>query len=147
MSFRPRSGPECVAKTLSALRPPSGPRSIVLDVRSPIGSAAVPGLCERARVLLAAGVVDVITCEVGGLTEPDAVAVDVLARLQLTARRLRRSIRLRHPRPELRDLLGLTGLCAEFPCAAGLRLQPDWQAEEREQVGIDEEVDPVDPPA
>jgi anti-anti-sigma regulatory factor len=134
-----------VKTTLSALRPPSGPRSIVLDVRNPIARAAVPALCERVRVLLAAGVVEVITCEVGGLTEPDTDAVDALARLQLTARRLGRSIRLRHPRPELRDLLGLTGLCTELPCGTGLRLDSQWQTEEREQVGVDEEVDPTDP--
>jgi ABC-type transporter Mla MlaB component len=131
---------------IDALRPPSGPRSIVLDVRTPIARAAVPALCERVRVLLAAGVVEVITCEVGGLTEPDAEAVDTLARLQLTARRLGRSIRLRHARPELRDLLGLTGLCTELPCGAGLRLEPQWQTEGREQVRIDEEVDRADPP-
>jgi STAS domain len=117
----------------------------VLDVRSPIARAAVPALCERVRVLLAAGVVEVITCEVGGLTEPDPDAVDALARLQLTARRLGRSIRLRHPRPELRDLLGLTGLCTELPCGAGLGLDPQGQTEQREEVRIDEEVDPTDP--
>ena len=118
----------------------------MLDVRSPIGRAAVPALCERVRVLLAAGVVEVITCEVGGLTEPGPVAVDTLARLQLTARRLGRSIRLRHPRPELRDLLGLTGLRTELPCGTGLRLESQGQTEEREQVRVDEEVDPDDPP-
>jgi ABC-type transporter Mla MlaB component len=132
---------------LSALRPPSTPRSIVLDVRSPVAHAAVPALCERVRVLLAAGVVEVITCEVGGLTHPDPGAVDALARLQLTARRLGRSIRLRHPRRELRDLLGLTGLCTALPCDAGLRLEPQWQPEGREQVRVDEEVDPADPAA
>jgi ABC-type transporter Mla MlaB component len=134
-----------MATTLSALRPPSGPRSIVLDVRGPIARAAVPALCERVRVLLAAGVVEVITCEVGGLTQPDPGAVDALARLQLTARRLGRSIRLRHPRRELRDLLGLTGLCTELPYGAGLRLEPQWLTEGQEQVRVDEEVDPADP--
>lgn len=117
----------------------------MLDVRSPIDRAAVPALCERVRVLLAAGVVEVITCEVGGLTGPDAGALDALARLQLTARRQGRSIRLRHPGPELRDLLGLTGMCAELPCGPGLRLEPQRQPEQREQVGVDEEVDPADP--
>lgn len=88
--------PEESTAPARALRPPSGPRSIVLDVRSPIAPAAVPALCERVRVLLTVGVVEVITCEVGGLTEPDPGAVDALARLQLTARRLGRSIRLRN---------------------------------------------------
>lgn len=132
---------------LRALRPPSGPRSIVLDVRGPVTPAAIAELCERVRVRLAMGDVDLVTCDVGELSDPDSVTVDALARLQLTARRQGRSIRLRHAPVKLQDLLVLTGLCAEFPCAAGLRLQPNRQAEEREQVGIDEEVDPVDPPA
>jgi hypothetical protein len=71
--------------------------------------------------------------------------VDALARLQLTARRLGRSIRLRHCRARLQDLLVLTGLCEELPRAGDL-LRVQGQAEEREQVGVDEEIDPADPP-
>jgi ABC-type transporter Mla MlaB component len=133
--------------TLSALRPPSGPRSIVLDVRSPIAPGVARVLCERVQALLAAGVVEVITCEVRDLTEPDVRALDALARLQLTARRLGRSIRLRHPRPELRDLLDLTGLYAAVPCGPGLRLWTQRQTEDRKEVRVDEEVDPADPSA
>jgi ABC-type transporter Mla MlaB component len=116
-----------------------------LDVREPITPAAISELRDRVRVLLGVGDVEVVTCDVGELADPDSVTVDALARLQLTARRLGRSIRLRHARKELQDLLVLTGLCAELPCATGLRLQPSPQAEEREQVGVDEEVDPADP--
>jgi anti-anti-sigma regulatory factor len=132
--------------SVHALRPPSGPRSIVLDVGGPIARTAVPGLCERVRVLLAGRDVDVVTCEIGGLTNLDAVAVDALARLQLTARRLGRSIRLRHVRPDVQDLLALTGLCEQLPCGGGLRVEPHRQIEQREQVRVDEEVDPADPP-
>ena len=130
--------------TLERLRPPRGPRSIVLDVRGPIGRAAVPGLLERVRLLLATGDVDLVTCEVGGLAEPDSVAVDALARMQLAARRMGRSIRLRHVRAKLQDLLQLTGLCEEVPCSGDLR-ESARQAEEREQVRVDEEVDSADP--
>jgi ABC-type transporter Mla MlaB component len=109
---------------LEALRPPSGPRTVVLDVRGPITRAGIPGLCERVRVLLAAGGIDVVTCEVGAIADPDVVTVDALARLQLTARQLGRSIRLRHARAELQDLLVLTGLDAALPLCAGLPLEP-----------------------
>lgn len=50
-----------------------------------------------------------IVCDVGDLAA-DAVAVDTLARLQVTARRLGLEIRLCHASSELRDLLAFVGL-------------------------------------
>jgi hypothetical protein len=129
---------------MEELRPPLGPRTIILDLRESVARAAVPDLCERLRLLLVVGEVDLVTVEVGGLARPDHVAVDALARLQLTARRLGSSIRLRHARARLRHLLVLTGLSEQLPeCAdlPGTRRQP----EEREQAWFDEEVDPSDP--
>jgi ABC-type transporter Mla MlaB component len=130
---------------LEGLRPPSGPRTIVLDVCEPIARAAVPDLCEHLRLLLANRDVDLVTCEVGGLVNPDVGAVGALARLQLTARRSGRAIRLRNAPVELRDLLALTGLRKELPVCPGLLAQPLRQPEQREEVRIDEEVDPTDP--
>lgn len=129
---------------MEELRPPLGPRTIILDLRGPIARAAVPGLCERVRVLLAGGDVDLVTVEVGGLARPDHVAIDALARLQLTARRRGRSIRLRHVRAKLRDLLVLTGLSEELPWCGDL-LGSRRKTEEWEKAGFDEEVDPADP--
>jgi ABC-type transporter Mla MlaB component len=130
---------------MKELRPPLGPRSIIMDLRGPIAQSSVPDLCERLRLLLVIGDVDLVTVEVGGLASPDQVAIDALARLQLTARRLGSSIRLRHAREKLRDLLVLTGLSEELP-ASGDLLGPGRQPEEREQARLDEEVDPADPP-
>ncbi len=80
-----------------------------------------------------------IVCDVGALA-PDAVAVDVLARLQLTARRLGLEIRLRHASSELQDLLAFVGL------RDVLRVEASGQAEEREQrVGVEEERELDDP--
>lgn len=131
---------------LEGLRPPSGPKTIVLDVCGPIAGAAVPELCEHLRLLLAKGDVDLVTCEVGGLVHPDVTAVGALARLQLTARRSGRAIRLRNARAELCDLLALAGLRDELPVCPGLLIQPQRQVEQREQLRIDEEIDPADPP-
>ena len=131
---------------LEGLRPPSGPRTIVLDVCGPIARAAVPDLCEHLRLLLDRGDVDLVTCEVGALVHPDVTAVGALARLQLTARRSGRAIRLRNAQVGLRDLLALTGLQDELPVCPGLLVQPHRQVEQREQLRIDEEVDPADPP-
>lgn len=109
--------------SVDALRPPSGPKSIILELRGPIVGAAVPALCDRVRTLLATGDVDLVTCDVAQLANPDSDTVDALARLQLTARRLDRSIRLRHVRVKLQDLLVLTGLCEQLPCGTGLPVE------------------------
>ena len=63
-----------------------------------------------------------IVCDVGTFP-PDAAAIDTLARLQLTARRLGLELRLRHVSNELQDLLAFAGL------REVLRLEPSGQAE------------------
>jgi hypothetical protein len=80
-----------------------------------------------------------IVCDVGALAA-DAVAVDALARLQLTARRLGLEIRLRDASIELQELLAFVGL------RDVLRVEAGGQAEQREQrVGIEEERELDDP--
>jgi anti-anti-sigma regulatory factor len=131
---------------LSAPRPPPEPSTIVLVLCGRIARADMPALCERVRVLLEDSDAELVVCDVGALVAPDAVTVDALARLQLTARRLGRRIRLRHARGELRDLLVLMGLSEVLPLGATSGLQPGGQAEEREQAGgVEEEGDPADP--
>lgn len=125
-----------------------GEDMIVLDIGGSIAPTDVPGLCERLRGLLDGSDADLVVCEVGALRQPDAVAVDAVARLQLTARRLGRSIGLCHASGELRDLLELSGLGDVVAPSARLRLGPWGQAEEREQSGgVEEEGHAGDPVA
>jgi hypothetical protein len=80
-----------------------------------------------------------VVCDVGGLA-PDAEAVDVLARLQLAARRLGVEIRLRHASSELLELIAFAGL------RDVLRVELERQPEEREQrLGVEEERELGDP--
>jgi len=73
---------------------------------------------------------------------PDAGTLDLLARIQLTARRLDLDTRLRNAAGELVDLIAFAGL------AEVLRVEPGREAEEREQrVGVEEEGELDDPPA
>lgn len=72
---------------------------------------------------------------------PDLSLVDALARLQLTARRRGRPMRLRDVSEELRALLELVGL------ADVLALEARREAELGEQVGVEEVVQSDDPPA
>jgi ABC-type transporter Mla MlaB component len=123
-----------------------GTATIVLGIGGPIARGDVPGLCERLRVVLEGSGAEVVVCDVGALVDPDAVTVDALARLQLTARQLGRQVRLRHSSCELQELLSLMGLCDVVPLCAGLRLGPRGQTEEREQAsGVQEEGHPADP--
>ena len=52
----------------------------------------------------------VVGCDVSRITEPDERALDALARLQLSARRLGATIHLRNACPALVDLIELAGL-------------------------------------
>jgi ABC-type transporter Mla MlaB component len=84
-----------------------------------------------------------LECDVGAITHADEATLEALARLQLTARRLGTSIELTNARRALRDLLELVGLADVLP--NGSVVEVDGQVEDREQLGVDEEVDPGDP--
>jgi anti-anti-sigma regulatory factor len=85
----------------------------------------------------------VIVVDVSALADPDELALEALARLQLTARRLGASIRLHGACGELADLLDLVGLSDVLPVAES-GIDTDRHVEEREQPLVDEEVDPGD---
>jgi ABC-type transporter Mla MlaB component len=128
-----------------ALRQPPGSSTIVLVISGPIARADVSRLCERARVLLEGSNAALAVCDVG-LADPDAVTVDVLARLQLTARKLGCRVQVCHAGGELQDLLALMGLRDAVPLCVDLPLETKRQAEQWEQAGgVEEEGDPGDP--
>jgi ABC-type transporter Mla MlaB component len=89
------------------------PRTVTFAVRGPIAPEDLPGLCERVCVLLE-GAAGEVVCDVHGV-EPDAVAVDALARLQLAACRRGCRVRLRGASAELRELVELMGLSDVLP--------------------------------
>jgi anti-anti-sigma regulatory factor len=89
--------------------------------------------------VLRSGGTGAVVCDVGGILDADALTVDALARLQLTAQRSGRRVRLRNASPALRDLLALVGLCDVLRLSGGSGLQPGWQTEEREEGGGVEE--------
>jgi len=80
-----------------------------------------------------------LACDVGHITKPDELALEALARLQLSAQRLGVSIRLLNAGPALVDLLALAGL-SDVLVVAESGGEPDREVEEREEVGVDEEV-------
>ncbi|MDQ4029932.1 MAG: STAS domain-containing protein [Actinomycetota bacterium] len=121
-------------------------QTIAFAIGGPIARTDLPGLCDRVCVLLERSGAETALCDVGGI-EPDAVTVDALARLQLAARRHGCQVRLRDASSALLDLVAFMGLRDVLP-ELTLRVEVGGQAEEREQArGVQEEHDPVDPPA
>ncbi len=108
----------------------------VLVLAGPVTKDQVTGLCDDVRTLLEGSGAGVVVCDVGGLGPPGLGAVDLLARLQLAARRSGGRIRLRDPDPALLALLDLIGL----------RFEVEGQPEQREPaLGVEEAVEPGDP--
>ena len=90
------------------------PQTITFAVGGPIARDDLPGLCDRVCALFARSDAEVALCDVSGV-EPDAVAVDALARLQLAARRYTCQVRLRNASNELLELVRFMGLDDVLP--------------------------------
>ena len=143
------------AVSIQALRPATDPETLLVAIRGVFDRSSATRLGEVVGDLLLVTGASLAVCDVGGVTLPNAAAVDAVCRVRLAARRLGRRLRLRHASPELVDLLDLMGLCDIVVDASGGPLRPDGsgldrqgQAEEREPTGrVEEERDPVDPPA
>lgn len=113
---------------------------IIVTVRGRITRRDLHALCRRLRALLAVRDPAPVVCDVSGLIQPDAVAVEALARMQLAARRLGFRVTLRGASASLLELLALAGLAGVIP------LEDRRQAEQREEpVGVQEEAEPDDP--
>ena len=108
----------------------------VLVVAGPVTRDDVARLGQDVRALLKDTGAAVVVCDVAALRPVTLASVDVLARLELTARRAGGRIRLRDPAPALRALLDLVGLPFEL----------EGKAEQREPaLGVEEAVEPGDP--
>lgn len=121
------------------------PGDVTLVVEGRIRPADITALCAGVRPLLDRRPGGLVTFDVAALTHPDGVAIDVLARLQLAARRRGQSIRLRNACPGLRDLLLLAGLRDVLPLSDQLPVERLGQPEQREQLRVEKAVDGGDP--
>jgi ABC-type transporter Mla MlaB component len=114
-------------------------------ISGPVSAEQVAPLCGRVAGLLERSDADLVICDVGALDDPDAATVDLVARLQLTSRRLGRKVRLLDACGELQDLIELTGLSEFVSYSEDLGLEPEGNAEKWEQPsGVEEEGDPAD---
>jgi len=85
------------------------PQTVVFAIDGPIARTDLPRLCDQVCALLDRTGADIALCDVTEI-ESDAVSVDALARLQLTARRRGCQARVRGASSELLDLLAFMGL-------------------------------------
>jgi ABC-type transporter Mla MlaB component len=92
----------------------SAQQTVAFAIRGPIARSDLPRLCERVCALLQMSGADVAVCDVHGV-EPDAVAADALARLQVAAGRRGCQVRLRGASNELLELLHFMGLRDVLP--------------------------------
>lgn len=120
---------------------------IVVPMRQPSKPSDVESVCREvcSRLEDANGLR--LVCDVGAIARPDALTLDALARIQLTARRLGRMGSVLGAGPELVRLLDLAGLDDVLPrVASGVEVR--GQSEEREELlRVQEEGDPADPAA
>jgi anti-anti-sigma regulatory factor len=129
---------------VTAWRPSRGRRSIVVRLDAALTPDDVRPLCARARRLLEASGARVLVCD-AGVAAADCVAVDAIARLQLTAGRLGCRLQLRHASRELWALLELTGLRGIVPAAPVSGVLADTE-EREEALRVEERVHRDDPP-
>ncbi|MFI9050090.1 STAS domain-containing protein [Streptomyces sp. NPDC053427] len=99
---------------------------VVWPLTAVLAADDVPSLCARLRTYLSEHPHATVVYDARALsTPPDAATLDALLRLQLTARRLGRTIRLCHVPQALGDVLTLTGLGRRLPAEEGGRAAPE----------------------
>lgn len=95
--------------------PPDAARSTgLLVVAWPIPEGDIAGLCERLQRVITTSDGGLVVCDVRALPA-NCRAIEVLARLQLSARRANRTIHLQRASPALQELLELAGLADVIP--------------------------------
>ncbi|WP_461087092.1 STAS domain-containing protein [Streptomyces deserti] len=108
----------------------------VLVLVGPVTRDEVSRLCDEVRELLEETGAGFVVCDAGRLGRPGLGGVDLLARLQLAARRAGGRIRLRDLDPALHALLDLVGL----------RFEVEGQPEQQEPpLRVEEEAEPGEP--
>lgn len=125
--------------------PPPEPSTGLLVVAAPIGDGDIARLCGRLRAVVGTSDADVVVCDVGALPA-NARTIEAVARLQLTARRLGRRIRLQRASHELEQLLAFAGLADVVAVGSGLRGRGRHAEQRKHACRVEERVDGDDPP-
>ncbi len=115
---------------------------LTVTFRTPGSSEEIPELCADAADVLAFTAVRIVRCDVGAVTEPDAITLDAVARLALEARRMGARVELFDACPSLVDIVELAGLADVIAVRTRSGVEMGREPEQREQrVGVEEEVE------
>jgi hypothetical protein len=90
---------------------------LVLEFTGTMSKGVIDDLSALVGTALATVPDVVVVCDIGQATRPDLSLIDALARLQLTARRHGKSIKVRNACVAARELLTLLGLADVLPLA------------------------------
>ncbi len=91
------------------------PPFVTVQICPPVTREDAARLHEQLRLVLSDAADTAVICDVGTITDPDMVTVEVLARMQVSAKDLGFSLQIRHAGAMLLELLELTGLRDYLP--------------------------------
>ena len=93
--------------------------AVVCRISGRIEPDDVGRLSDRLLATLEGAGAPLVLCDIGALTDIDVTVVDALARLQLVAGRRGSEVRVRRARPEVLELLDLSGLAGRVAVYEG----------------------------
>ena len=111
--------------SINALRPAHEPHTLIVTIAGRIDRSDTARFGELVNRHLSTSSTSLLVCDVGGLIQPDAAAVDAICRIRLASRRARSHLRLRGASSDLLDLLDLMGLCEVLPGAPRSELEAE----------------------
>ena len=117
------------------------PHATVWVIGPIVERADIPVLCANLVAFLDVTGARVVVCDVRRIVAPDAVTIEALARLQLTARRFGRYLTICGASQELLDLMTFIGLAGVL--AVERSVAPD--VESGVESGVEEGVEHPDP--
>lgn len=82
----------------------------IVAIRGRVGRSEIADLCARVESSFARADVSTVIVDVSDVVDPDVTALDALAHLHLTAKRMGRHIKIRHTCRQLEDLAAFAGL-------------------------------------
>lgn len=104
------AAPEGPAGEVSADIAAGSENAPIVAIRGRVGESEIADLCARIHSSFARADVSTVIVDVSGVVDPDVKALDALARLHLTAKRMGRHIKIRHTCRQLEDLVAFAGL-------------------------------------
>ncbi len=115
---------ESLRASMRALGPRSDPATCTVRVSGRVDPEDAVQMGAQMHQLLISAKIEMVICDVAGLVDPDAAALDAICRMRLAARQAGSGLQIRNASHDLQDLLDLIGLSEIVPKAAGSGLEP-----------------------